>query len=158
MKDPFLIIGYMLLGLMISFEINAQPSIYEIKQHVQNQPFDFEQISQDAEAYKTLLFKERQRRLQFVEIDKYPTPQERRMYYILHAVDVGMTIWALNNRDNVKEGNILLSNNPSNRALLTNKLLTIPIYQNMSQPQVVVMNHIIGGVIVHNMYVINKYD
>ena len=148
----------MLLGLMISFEINAQPSIYEIKQHVQNQPFDFEQISQDAEAYKTLLFKERQRRLQFVEIEKYPTPQERRMYYILHAVDVGMTIWALNNRDNVKEGNILLSNNPSNRALLTNKLLTIPIYQNMSQPQVVVMNHIIGGVIVHNMYVINKYD
>ena len=158
MKDPFLIIGYMLLGLMISFEINAQPSIYEIKQHVQNQPFDFKQISQDAEAYKTLLFRERQRRLQFVEIDKYPTPQERRMYYILHAVDVGMTIWALNNRDNVKEGNILLSNNPSNRALLTNKLLVIPIYQNMSQPQVVVMNHIIGGVIVHNMYVINKYD
>ena len=158
MKDPFLIIGYMLLGLMISFEINAQPSIYEIKQHVQNQPFDFEQISQDAEAYKTLLFRERQRRLQFVEIDKYPTPQERRMYYILHAVDVGMTIWALNNRDNVKEGNILLNNNPSNRALLTNKLLTIPIYQNMSQPQVVVMNHIIGGVIIHNMYVINKYD
>ena len=158
MKDPFLIIGYMLLGLMISFEINAQPSIYEIKQHVQNQPFDFEQISQDAEAYKTLLFRERQRRLQFVEIEKYPTPQERRMYYILHAVDVGMTIWALNNRDNVKEGNILLNNNPSNRALLTNKLLTIPIYQNMSQPQVVVMNHIIGGVIIHNMYVINKYD
>ena len=158
MKDPFLIIGYMLLGLMISFEINAQPSIYEIKQHVQNQPFDFEQISQDAEAYKTLLFRERQRRLQFVEIDKYPTPQERRMYYILHAVDVGMTIWALNNRDNVKEGNILLSNNPSNRALLTNKLLTIPIYQNMSQPQVVVMNHIIGGVIVHNLYVIGRYD
>ena len=92
MKDPFLIIGYMLLGLMISFEINAQPSIYEIKQHVQNQPFDFEQISQDAEAYKTLLFRERQRRLQFVEIDKYPTPQERRMYYNLHAIDVGMTI------------------------------------------------------------------
>ena len=148
----------MLLGLMISFEINAQPSIYEIKQHVQNQPFDFEQISQDAEAYKTLLFRERQRRLQFVEIDKYPTPQERRMYYILHAVDVGMTIWALNNRDNVKEGNILLNNNPSNRALLSNKLLTIPIYQNMSQPQVVVMNHIIGGVIVHNMYVIARYD
>ena len=81
MKDPFLIIGYMLLGLMISFEINAQPSIYEIKQHVQNQPFDFEQISQDAEAYKTLLFRERQRRLQFVEIDKYPTPQERQKSY-----------------------------------------------------------------------------
>ena len=69
-----------------------------------------------------------------------------------------MSIWALNNRDNIKEGNILLSNHPSNRALITNKLLVIPIYQNMSQPQVVVMNHIIGGVIVHNMYVIARYD
>ena len=40
MKDPFLIIGYMLLGLMISFEINAQPSIYEIKQHIQDDPIE----------------------------------------------------------------------------------------------------------------------
>ena len=87
-----------------------------------------------------------------------PTPEERKWYYVLNAIDLGMSIWALNNRDNIKEGNILLSNNPSNRALITNKLLIIPIYQNMSQPQVVVMNHIIGGVIVHNLYVINKYD
>ena len=158
MKDPFLIIGYMLLGLMISFEVNAQPSIYEIKQHVQNAPFDFEQINKDAEAYKTLLFKERKRRLQFVEIDKYPTAQERKMYYILNAVDVGMTIWALNNRENIKEGNIFLNNNPSNRALITNKLLTIPIYQNMNQGQIVVMNHILGTVIVHNAYIIARYD
>ena len=34
------------------------------------------------------------------------------MYYILNAVDVGMTIWALNNLDNIKEGNVFLSNNP----------------------------------------------
>ena len=40
----------------------------------------------------------------------------------------------------------------------TNKLLTIPIYQNSNQPQIVVMNYITGTVIVHNMYVIAKYD
>ena len=80
------------------------------------------------------------------------------MYYILNAIDVGMTIWALNNRDNIKEGNIFLNDNPSNQNLIANKLLTIPIYQNMSQPQVVVMNHIVGTVIVHNLYVINRYD
>ena len=130
----------------------------DIKDYVQNMPFDFEQISKDSQAYRESVFRERDRIFEFVEINKYPTAQERRMYYILNAVDVGMTIWALNNRDNIKEGNILLSNNPSNRALITNKLLIIPIYQNMSQPQVVVMNHIIGGVIVHNLYVINKYD
>tara|TARA_Y100000766_G_scaffold175487_1_gene150664 strand:+ start:4751 stop:5227 length:477 start_codon:yes stop_codon:yes gene_type:complete len=158
MKDPFLIIGYMLLGLMLSFEMNAQPSIYEIKKHIQDEPFDFVQMKQDAEAYKILLFRERERRLQFVEIDKYPTPQERRRYYILHAIDVSMTIWALNNRDNIREGNIFLSDNPSNQTLITNKLLAIPIYQNSNQPQVVVMNYITSTVILHNLYVINKYD
>lgn len=130
----------------------------EVKQFIKEQPFDFEQISLDADAYKTLLFRERERRLQFVEIHIYPTPTERRRYYILNAIDVSMTIWALNNRDNIKEGNVLLSENPSNRALITNKLMTIPIYQNMNRPQVVVMNHIIGAVVVHNLYVINKYD
>ena len=130
----------------------------DVKDYVQNMPFDFNQIKEDSQVYKTLLFKERQRRLQFVDIDSYPTPEQRRWYYILNAVDVGMTIWALNNRDNIKEGNIFLSNSPSNRALITNKLLTIPIYQNMEQGQVVVMNHIIGTVIVHNLYIINRYD
>jgi len=130
----------------------------DIKDFVQNMPFDFEQISKDSQAYRESVFRERERIFQFIEINKYPTPEERKWYYVLHAIDVGMSIWALNNRDNIKEGNILLSNNPSNRALITNKLLVIPIYQNMSQPQVVVMNHIIGGVIIHNLYIINRYD
>ena len=130
----------------------------DIKDFVQNMPFDFEQISKDSQAYKESVFRERDRIFEFVEINKYPTPEERKWYYVLNAIDVGMTIWALNNRENIKEGNILLSNNPSNRALITNKLLIIPIYQNMSQPQVVVMNHIIGGVIIHNLYIINRYD
>ena len=130
----------------------------DIKDYVQNMPFDFEQISKDSLAYRESVFRERDRIFEFVEINKYPTPEERKWYYVLNAIDVGMTIWALNNRENIKEGNILLSNNPSNRALITNKLLIIPIYQNMSQPQVVVMNHIIGGVIIHNLYIINRYD
>ena len=130
----------------------------DIKDYVQNMPFDFEQISKDSQAYRESVFRERDRIFEFVEINKYPTPEERKWYYVLNAIDVGMTIWALNNRENIKEGNILLSNNPSNRALITNKLLIIPIYQNMSQTQVVVMNHIIGGVIIHNLYIINRYD
>ena len=129
----------------------------EIKEELYAQPFDFEQIKQDSKMFNDI-FRERKRRFQFVEIDRYPTREQRKWYYILNSIDVGMTIWALNNRDNIKEGNIFLSNNPSNRALLTNKLMTIPIYQNMNEPQVVVMNHIIGGVIIHNLYVINKYD
>ena len=151
----------LLISIMIPLLAMAEESSFnkqDIKQFVKEMPFDFEQINQDSQAYRESVFRERERIFQFVEIDKYPTPEERKWYYVLNAIDLGMSIWALNNRDNIKEGNILLSNNPSNRALITNKLLVIPIYQNMSQPQVVVMNHIIGGVIVHNLYVINKYD
>ena len=151
----------LLISIMIPLSAMAEESSFDkqdIKQFVREMPFDFEQINQDSQAYRESVFRERERIFQFVEIDKYPTPEERKWYYVLNAIDLGMSIWALNNRDNIKEGNILLSNNPSNRALITNKLLIIPIYQNMSQPQVVVMNHIIGGVIVHNLYVINKYD
>ena len=151
----------LLISVLIPLSAMAEELSFnkqDIKEHVQNTPFDFEQISKDAEAYKTLLFKERERRLQFVEIDKYPTPTERRRYYVLHAVDVGMTIWALNNRDSIREGNIFLTDNPSNRALISNKLLVIPFYQNMNRPQVVTMNYIVGGVILHNAYVIARYD
>ena len=151
----------LLISIMIPLSAMAEESSFDkqdIKQFVREMPFDFEQINQDSQAYRESVFRERDRIFQFVEINKYPTPEQRKWYYVLNALDVGMTIWALNNRENIKEGNILLSNNPSNRALITNKLLIIPIYQNMSQPQVVVMNHIIGGVILHNLYIINRYD
>ena len=151
------IIGLGILLFLIPTKGNALTKD-EIKEYVNNQPFDFVQIKQDAEEYETLLFRERERRLQFVDIDKYPTPIERRRYYILHAIDVSMTIWALNNRDNVREGNVFLNDNPSNQSLITNKLLIIPIYQNSNQPQVVVMNYITSGVILHNLYVIGRYD
>ncbi len=159
MKEKIIMWGAILgLALLMFLPTASAMTKEEIKQYVQDQPFDFKQMSQDADAYKTLLFRERERRLQFVEIDIYPTPIERRRYYILNAIDVGMTIWALNNRDNIKEGNFLLSNDPSNRALITNKLMTIPIYQNMNRPQVVVMNHITGFVVVRNLYVIAEHD
>ena len=151
------VIGLAIVLLLIPTKGNALTKD-EIKDHVYNAPFDFEQISRDSEAYQELLFRERDRIFQFVEIDKYPTVQERRRYYILHAVDVGMTIWALNNRDNIREGNVFLSENPSNQTLITNKLLTIPIYQNMNQAQIVVMNHITGAVIITNLYVIGTND
>ena len=151
------VIGLGILLFLIPTKGNALTKD-EITEFVKTQPFDFEQMTRDSQAYNELLFRERERRLQFVEIDKYPTVQERRMYYILHAVDVGMTIWALNNRDNIKEGNVFLNNNPSNRALITNKLLVVPFYQNMNQAQIVTMNYIVGTVIVHNAYVIARYD
>ena len=44
----------------------------EIKEYVKNQPFDFQQMTRDSEAYNELLFRERDRIFQFVEIDNNP--------------------------------------------------------------------------------------
>ena len=159
MKGKIIMWGAILgLALLMFLPTAGAMTKEEIKQYVQDQPFDFKQMSQDAETYKSYLFRERERRLQFVEIDKYPTPEQRRRFYILHAMDVGMTIWALNNRDSIKEGNMFLGEQPSNQALITNKLLVIPIYQNMEQGQIVAMNTLTSIVVLHNFYVIGRYD
>ena len=107
------IIWLALLGfaLMIFMPKGHALTKQEIKEELYAQPFDFEQIKQDSKMFNDI-FRERKRRFQFVEIDRYPTREQRKWYYILNSIDVGMTIWALNNRDNIKEGNIFLSNNP----------------------------------------------
>ena len=69
-----------------------------------------------------------------------------------------MSIWALNNRDNVKEGNPILGDYPSKASMVSLKLLTIPIYQNFEQGQIVIMNYVMGAGIVNNLYVISRYD
>ena len=50
----------------------------QIMEYIHTMPYDFEQISKDSKAYDELLFRERERRLQFVEIEKYPTPTQRK--------------------------------------------------------------------------------
>ena len=62
----------------------------DIKDYVQNMPFDFQQISKDSLAYRESVFRERDRIFEFVEINKYPTPEERKWYYVLNAIDVSV--------------------------------------------------------------------
>ena len=64
------IIGLAILLLLIPTKGNALTKD-EIKDHVYNAPFDFEQITRDSEAYKELLFRERDR------ICKKPTTTAR---------------------------------------------------------------------------------
>ena len=54
------IIGLAILLFLIPTKGNALTKD-EIKEHVKNQPFDFEQITRDSQAYNELLFRERDR-------------------------------------------------------------------------------------------------
>ena len=102
---------------------------------------------------------ERQRKaFQFIHVDNIPTEKELRISKILHAMDVASTIYGLKH-SNVKEGNLLLPENPSNAQLIGQKtiLLTL-VHHNMEAEQIVVMNWATGMAVARNIYIINKYD
>ena len=63
------VIGLAIVLLLIPTKGNAL-SKDEIKDHVYNAPFDFEQISRDSEAYQELLFRERDRIFNKLDSDK----------------------------------------------------------------------------------------
>jgi len=70
-----------------------------------------------------------------------------------------MTIHALNNSDQIKEGNFLLNDRPSNSALITHKLIVAPlIEQNMNSIQLEFINIMLEVAVLRNAYLMQKYD
>ncbi len=69
------------------------------------------------------------------------------------------TIYALENKDNVKESNPILGESPNTIELIGLKLLVLPfIHQNSSEYAMTYFNTVTTAVVVHNLYVINRYD
>ena len=102
---------------------------------------------------------ERERKaFQFVDIDNPPTDQQLRVSKILHTIDVAMTIYGLKNA-NVKEGNPLLSETPTDGQLISQKavLLTL-VHHNFEEGQMLIVNWATGVAVVRNAYIINKYE
>ena len=101
---------------------------------------------------------QKRKAFQFVHVDNIPTERELRISKILHTMDVMTTIYGLKNAD-VKEGNLLLPENPSNAHLIGQKaiLLTL-VHHNFEAEQIVVMNWATGIAVARNIYIINKYD
>ena len=110
---------------------------------------EIQRIKQEVQKRKTF---------QFVHVDNIPTERELRISKILHTMDVMTTIYGLKNAD-VKEGNLLLPENPSNTQLIGQKaiLLTL-VHHNFEAEQIVVMNWATGMAVARNIYIINKYD
>jgi len=102
---------------------------------------------------------ERERKaFQFVDVRNPPTDQQLRMSKILHTLDVAITIYGLKNA-NVKEGNPLLSETPTDGQLISQKaaLLTL-VHHNFEEGQMIVVNWATGVAVVRNAYIINKYE
>tara|TARA_Y100001937_G_scaffold115313_1_gene165952 strand:- start:148 stop:624 length:477 start_codon:yes stop_codon:yes gene_type:complete len=130
----------------------------QVREFIKQQPYDFNQIKKDSKLIEFDLQK-KQRRFQIVDVETLPTKAEIRTSIILHTLDVVTTIYALENRDEVKEGNLILGPHPEIHEVILLKALVLPfVHQNFEREQLVVMNWAGGFAVVNNLYIIHRYD
>ena len=120
-------------------------------------PFDFEQIEEDSKLIKD--WEDRHRYRIFNNPEPLPTEQQIRYSWIIHSLDMATTIYALENRDNVKEGNPILGEQPESWEVVGLKLTVLPfIHQNSSEYAMTYFNTVTTAVVLNNLRVIYKYE
>ena len=120
-------------------------------------PFDHEQIAKDSKLIKD--WKHRNKYRIFNNPQPLPTREQIRYSWIIHSLDMATTIYALDNRDNIREGNPVLGENPEAWEIVGLKLTLLPfVHQNSSEYAMTYFNVATTAAVVHNLYVINRYD
>ena len=139
-----------LLLLFLSFPVFADLDL------TLPQEFDFEQIEKDRKLIKDW---EDRSRVKFWDNKPYPSEEQIRYSWRIHALDMMTTIYALENRDNIKEANWILGEQPEIHEVIALKLLVLPfVHQNSNEHMMVYFNAVTTATVVNNLYVINKYD
>ena len=139
-----------LLLLFLSFPVFADLDL------TLPQEFNFEQIEKDRKLIKD--WKDRSR-VKFWDNKPYPSEEQIRYSWRIHALDMMTTVYALENRDNIKEANWILGEQPEIHEVIALKLLVLPfVHQNSNEHMMVYFNAVTTATVVNNLYVINKYD
>lgn len=139
-----------LLLLFLSFPVFADLDL------TLPQEFDYEQIKRDSRMIKDW---EDRNRLRFWDNEPYPSEEQIRYSWRIHALDMITTIYALENRDTIKEANWILGEEPEMHEVVALKLLVLPfLHQNSNEHMMVYFNAVTTATVVNNLYVINKYD
>ena len=139
-----------LLLLFLSFPVFADLDL------TLSQEFDFEQIEKDRKLIKDW---EDRSKVKFWYNKPYPSEEQIRYSWRIHALDMMTTAYALENRDNIKEANWILGEQPEIHEVIALKLLVLPfVHQNSNEHMMVYFNAVTTATVVNNLYVINKYD
>ena len=139
-----------LLLLFLSFPVFADLDL------TLPQEFNFEQIEKDRKLIKDW---EDRSRVKFWDNKPYPSEEQIRYSWRIHALDMMTTVYALENRDNIKEANWILGEQPEIHEVIALKLLVLPfVHQNSNEHMMVYFNAVTTATVVNNLYVINKYD
>jgi hypothetical protein len=96
---------------------------------------------------------------QFVNVTNIPSERSLRISKILHTLDVMTTIYAMDNRNNIVEGNPLLPDRPTKEQLIAQKAILLTLaHHNFEEGQIVIINWTAGFAVARNLYVINRYN
>jgi len=138
------VFGFMLLSfLLISVSIKANE-------------FDFEQMKEDGERIKASEY-----------TYNFDLENPKHKYFIaLNALDIASTMYALENRNTLYEGNPILPKKPELEELILQKAIVIYTLKYMGlfstnpdeQGYLNAMNIAVTTVVINNLYQINKYD
>jgi hypothetical protein len=139
-----------LLLLFLSFPVFADLDL------TLPQEFDYEQMKRDSRMIKDW---EDRNNLRFWDNEPYPSKEQIRYSWRIHALDMITTIYALENRDTIKEANWVLGEEPEMHEVVALKLLVLPfLHQNSNEHMMVYFNAVTTATVINNLYVINKYD
>ena len=120
--------------------------------------FNFEQIQRDAKLIKEAAAA-RRKRFRFRIVEDEPTIQQIRYSWFIHSLDAGTSIYAINNRNNLIESNIILGDRPEEWEFLALKLTTVPIaHSNLDTHELKILNSILTFVVARNLYLINNNE
>ena len=118
--------------------------------------FDFEQIEEDRKRIEAVEF-----RMDFnIENPKH------KYFVAMNVLDIASTMYALENRDILVETNPLLPERPELEELIIQKTLSIYLLKYLGvfsehpadQWYINSANVLLTGVVIHNLYQIDKYD
>ena len=118
--------------------------------------FDFEQIKQDGERLEATEFK----------MDFNLENPKHKYFAAIHALDIASTMYAIENRNSLYEGNPLLPARPELEEIIIQKTLVlyllsrIGIFSELPEDQwhIDASNAVMTAVVINNLYQINKYD
>ena len=147
-----LIILFLTLGLAQSLQSDS------LVVKLPETKFNFEQIQRDAKLIEEAAAA-RRKRFRFRIIKDEPTIQQIRYSWFINSLDVGTSIYAINNRINLVESNIILGDRPEEGEFLALKLTTVPIaHSNLDTHELKILNSILTFVVARNLYLINTNE
>ena len=133
-------------------------NISALEYNLSDEPFNFEQIKKDS---KEIWHYQNKNRIDF----DWNKPSHQYFFWI-NIADMASTVYALENRDSLYEGNFLLDDSPEIEELLLQKVVVSYVFhqyglfsgEEVTDDWLYFLNILVTGATIHNYVLIQEHD